>query len=88
MSMSWQEINEAAYELSVLERLELIDAIVKSVTDEIRANPPAPKPKKSRSKLKELLQKKGIEYREVEGIPILTPRQLLDTLDEDSENAG
>ena len=45
MSMSWQEINEAAYELSVLERLELIDAIVKSVTDEIRANPPAPKPK-------------------------------------------
>lgn len=88
MSMSWQEINKAADDLSVLEKLELIEAIVKSVTDEIRANPPAEKTKQSRSQFKELLQKKGIEYREVEGIPILTPRQLLDTLDEDSENAG
>ncbi|WP_190463183.1 MULTISPECIES: hypothetical protein [Oscillatoriales] len=86
MSMSWQEIHREADKLSVLERLELIEAIVQSITDEIRKNPPPPK--QQTPELRELLDKKGILYREVNEIAILTPRQLLDTLDEDCETSG
>ncbi|HEY9849359.1 MAG TPA: hypothetical protein V6D28_07865 [Leptolyngbyaceae cyanobacterium] len=87
MSLSWQDIKKASNELSVVERLELIDAIVKSVTEEVKLNPPPQTPKQSRAEFKELLKKKGIEYREVEGVPILTPRQLLDAIEEDIEKA-
>lgn len=43
MSMSWQELHKEAYQLSVSDRLLLIEAIVRSLSDELRPRSPVPK---------------------------------------------
>ena len=40
--MDWQELRKEAYNLSVSDRLALVEAIVRSVNDEIRPRPPVP----------------------------------------------
>ncbi|WP_254568190.1 hypothetical protein [Oscillatoria sp. HE19RPO] len=40
--MDWQELRKEAYNLSVSDRLALVEAIVHSVNDEIRPRPPVP----------------------------------------------
>lgn len=42
MSMSWQELRKEAYQLSVSDRLILVEAIVHSLSDELRPRPPLP----------------------------------------------
>ena len=43
MSRSWQELRNEAYQLSVSDRLLLVEAIVRSLSNELRARPPVPK---------------------------------------------
>ncbi len=40
--MDWQELRKEAYNLSVSDRLALVEAIVRSVHEEIRPRPPVP----------------------------------------------
>lgn len=40
--MDWQELRKHAYQLSVTDRLALVEAIVKSLSDELRPRPPIP----------------------------------------------
>jgi hypothetical protein len=41
--MSWQELRKEAYQLSVSDRLALVEAIVRSLREELRPRPPLPK---------------------------------------------
>jgi hypothetical protein len=43
MSRSWQELRKEAYQLSVSDRLLLVEAIVRSLSNELRPRPPVPK---------------------------------------------
>lgn len=43
MSMSWEELRKEAYQLSVSDRLLLVEAIVHSLSNELRPHPPVPK---------------------------------------------
>ena len=43
MSMSWEELRKEAYQLSVSDRLLLVEAIVRSLSNELRPRPPVPK---------------------------------------------
>lgn len=43
MSMSWQELRKEAYQLSVSDRLALVEAIARSLREELRPHPPLPK---------------------------------------------
>lgn len=40
MSMSWQELRKEAYQLSVSDRLLLVEAIVRSLSNKLRPCPP------------------------------------------------
>lgn len=40
MSMSWQELRKEAYQLSVSDRLLLVEAIIQSLSHELRPRPP------------------------------------------------
>ena len=42
MSMSWQELRKEALQLSVSDRLALVEAIVRSLSDELRPRSPIP----------------------------------------------
>lgn len=42
MSMSWQELRKEALQLSVSDRLLLVEAIVRSLSNELRPHPPIP----------------------------------------------
>lgn len=42
MSMSWQELRKEAYGLSVSDRLALVEAIIRSLQNELRPRPPLP----------------------------------------------
>ncbi len=42
MSMSWEELGKEAYKLSVSDRLLLVEAIVHSLSNELRPRPPVP----------------------------------------------
>ncbi len=42
MSMSWQELRKEAYQLSVSDRLLLVEAIIQSLSHELRPRPPVP----------------------------------------------
>ncbi len=42
MSMSWQELRKEAYQLSVSDRLLLVEAIVRSLNDQVSPRPPVP----------------------------------------------
>lgn len=39
MSMSWQELRKEAYQLSVSDRLLLVEAIVRSLSNDLRPRP-------------------------------------------------
>ena len=39
MSMSWEELRKEAYQLSVSDRLLLVEAIVRSLSKELRPRP-------------------------------------------------
>jgi len=39
MSMSWEELRKEAYQLSVSDRLLLVEAIVRSLSNELRPRP-------------------------------------------------
>jgi hypothetical protein len=41
MSMSWQELRKEAYGLSVSDRLALVEAIIRSLQNELRPRPAA-----------------------------------------------
>ncbi len=41
--MNWQELRKEAYNLSVSDRLLLVEAIVRSLSEEFRPRPPVPK---------------------------------------------
>lgn len=43
MSMSWEELHKEARQLSVSDRLLLVEAIIRSVSDELRPRPPLQK---------------------------------------------
>lgn len=43
MSMSWEELRKEAYQLSVSDRLALVEAIVRSLSDELRPRLPVSK---------------------------------------------
>ena len=40
--MSWEELRKEAYQLSVSDRLLLVEAIVHSLSNELRPRPPVP----------------------------------------------
>ena len=40
--MSWEELRKEAYQLSVSDRLLLVEAIVRSLSNELRPRPPVP----------------------------------------------
>ncbi len=42
MSMSWQELRKEAYQLPVSDRLLLVEAIVRSLSNELRPRPLVP----------------------------------------------
>ncbi|MCV3214248.1 hypothetical protein OGM63_12120 [Plectonema radiosum NIES-515] len=42
MSMSWQELRKEAYDLSVSDKLALVEAIIRSLQNELRPRPPLP----------------------------------------------
>lgn len=42
MSISWEELRKEAYQLSVSDRLLLVEAIVHSLSNELRPRPPVP----------------------------------------------
>lgn len=42
MSMSWQELRKEALQLSVSDRIALVEAIVRSLSNELRPRPPIP----------------------------------------------
>lgn len=42
MSMSWQELRKEALQLSVSDRLSLVEAIVRSLSNELRPRSPIP----------------------------------------------
>ena len=42
MSMSWQELRKEAYQLSVSDRLALVEAIIQSLQFELEPRPPVP----------------------------------------------
>ena len=42
MTKSWQELRSYAYQLSVSDRLLLVEAIVRSLSDELRPRPAVP----------------------------------------------
>lgn len=42
MPMSWEELRKEAYKLSVSDRLALVEAIVRSLNEELRPRPPVP----------------------------------------------
>lgn len=41
--MSWQELRKEALQLSVSDRLLLVEAIVRSLSNDLRPRPPVPK---------------------------------------------
>lgn len=42
MSMSWQELRKEALQLSVSDRLLLVETIVRSLSNELKPRPPVP----------------------------------------------
>lgn len=42
MSMSWEDLRKEAYQLSVSDRLLLVEAIIRSLSNELRPRPPVP----------------------------------------------
>lgn len=58
MSMSWQELRKEAMQLSVSNHLLLVEAIVRSLRDELRPRPPAPQG--TLTGLRGLLKKDGL----------------------------
>ncbi|MBD2771914.1 hypothetical protein [Iningainema tapete] len=59
MSMSWQELRKEAYNLSVNDRLALVDAVIQSLMDELE--PSTPVAKGTLTGLRGLLKQDGVK---------------------------